>query len=45
MPSSGYVREHPFRSVGIALAAGYLVSRLIISRKSPGSGEEPAEGD
>jgi len=42
--SSGYVREHPFRSVGIALAAGFLVSRLVISRNSSGSGENsPAE--
>lgn len=35
--SSGYVREHPLRSVGIALAAGLLVSRLVISRHSPES--------
>lgn len=32
--SSGYVREHPFKSVGLALAAGILVSSLVISRKS-----------
>lgn len=24
----GYVREHPFAALGIALAAGYLISRL-----------------
>lgn len=42
--SSAYVREHPLRSVGIALAAGFLVSRLVIARKAPGSGEESAEG-
>lgn len=41
--SSGYVREHPLKSVGIALAAGLLVSRLIISRHSPQSGKKPAE--
>jgi ElaB/YqjD/DUF883 family membrane-anchored ribosome-binding protein len=28
----GYVRENPIASVGIALAAGYLLSRLISSR-------------
>jgi ElaB/YqjD/DUF883 family membrane-anchored ribosome-binding protein len=28
----GYVRENPITSVGIALAAGYLLSRLISSR-------------
>lgn len=38
--SSDYVREHPLRSVGIALAAGFLVSRLVISRKLPGDGPE-----
>jgi len=38
--STGYVREHPFKSVGIALAAGILVSSLVISRKSAG-GEKP----
>ena len=27
-----YVREHPIASVGIALAAGYVVSRLFSSR-------------
>lgn len=42
--SGGYVREHPFRSVGIALAAGFLVSRLVISRKSPDSAPESASG-
>jgi ElaB/YqjD/DUF883 family membrane-anchored ribosome-binding protein len=24
----GYVREHPFAALGVALAAGYLISRL-----------------
>ena len=35
--STGYVREHPLKSVGIALAAGILVSSLVISRKSAAS--------
>lgn len=34
--STGYVREHPLKSVGIALAAGILVSSLVITRKSAG---------
>jgi ElaB/YqjD/DUF883 family membrane-anchored ribosome-binding protein len=25
----GYVREHPFAALGVALAAGYLLSRLL----------------
>lgn len=32
---SDYVREHPLKSAGIALAAGFLVSQLISSHKSP----------
>lgn len=28
----GYVREHPVASVGIAIAAGFLLSRLLRSR-------------
>jgi ElaB/YqjD/DUF883 family membrane-anchored ribosome-binding protein len=28
----GYVRDHPLQSLGIALAAGYLLSRLLSSR-------------
>ena len=28
----GYVREHPVASVGIAIAAGYLLSKLLSSR-------------
>ena len=28
----GYVREHPLATVGIAVAAGYLVSRLLRGR-------------
>lgn len=39
--SSDYVRQHPLKSAGIALAAGFLVSQLVSSRKSsnnsPGS--------
>lgn len=35
--SSGYVREHPFKSAGIAMAAGFLISRLISSRRTPNS--------
>lgn len=31
--SSNYVREHPFKSTGIALAAGFLVSQLVSSRR------------
>jgi len=34
---SSYVREHPFKSAGIALAAGFLVSQLVSSRKPPES--------
>lgn len=32
---SGYVREHPFKSAGIAMAAGFVISRLISSHKTP----------
>lgn len=35
--SSGYVREHPFRSAGIALAAGFVISRLFTMRRTPDS--------
>lgn len=35
--SSNYVREHPLKSTGIALAAGFLVSQLVSLRKAPGS--------
>ena len=38
--SSNYVREHPFKSTGIALAAGFLVSQLVSSRKASGSQEQ-----
>ena len=38
--SSNYVREHPFKSAGIALAAGFLVSQLVSSRKSSDSHDE-----
>ncbi len=38
--SSNYVREHPLKSAGIALAAGFLVSQLVSSRKSLGSHEK-----
>ncbi|KXB30652.1 hypothetical protein AT959_07880 [Dechloromonas denitrificans] len=38
--SSNYVREHPLKSAGIALAAGFLMSQLVSSRKSPGSHEK-----
>lgn len=38
--SSNFVREHPLKSAGIALAAGFLVSQLVNSRKSPGSLEK-----
>lgn len=41
--SYDYVREHPFRSMGIALAAGFLVSRAVISAKSR-AGEKSEEG-
>lgn len=30
--ASGYVREHPVASLGIAVAAGYILSRLLSSR-------------
>jgi len=35
--SGNYVREHPFKSTGIALAAGFLVSQLVSSRKATGN--------
>lgn len=35
--SSNYVRENPFKSAGFALAAGFLVSQLVSSRKSSDS--------
>jgi len=35
--SCSYVREHPLKSAGIALAAGFLVSQLVSSCKSSGS--------
>lgn len=38
--SSNYVREHPLQSTGIALAAGFLVSQLVRSRKTPGNHEK-----
>ncbi|MDP3138006.1 MAG: DUF883 C-terminal domain-containing protein [Burkholderiaceae bacterium] len=38
--SSNYVREHPLASAGIALAAGFLVSQLVGSRKPPGHDKE-----
>lgn len=30
--AGGYVREHPVASLGMAVAAGYLLSRLLTSR-------------
>ena len=30
--AGGYVREHPVASLGMAVAAGYLLSRLLSSR-------------
>ncbi len=30
--AGGYVREHPMASLGMAVAAGYLLSRLLSSR-------------
>ena len=39
--SSNYVRENPLKSAGIALAAGFLVSQLVTSRKSPNGYDEP----
>jgi hypothetical protein len=30
--ASGYVREHPVASLGMAVATGYLLSRLLSSR-------------
>ena len=38
--SSSFVREHPLKSAGIALAAGFLVSQLVSSRESSGSLEK-----
>lgn len=35
--SSNYVRENPLKSAGIAMAAGFLISLLISSRRTPGS--------
>lgn len=32
---SDYAREHPFKLAGIAMAAGFLISRLVSSRKTP----------
>ncbi len=29
---AGYVRKHPFVSVGVAVAAGFILSRLLSSR-------------
>lgn len=43
--SSGYVREHPFRSVGIALAAGFLVSRLVAASRASASERKFAGSD
>lgn len=39
--SSSYVREHPLKSAGIALAAGFLVSHLLSSHNK---NAESAEG-
>jgi ElaB/YqjD/DUF883 family membrane-anchored ribosome-binding protein len=33
----GYVRQHPLASLGIALAAGYVVSRVLSSRSASSS--------
>jgi ElaB/YqjD/DUF883 family membrane-anchored ribosome-binding protein len=41
--SSNYVRAHPFKSAGFVLAAGFLVSRLVSSRKSPTSRESAVQ--
>lgn len=30
--TEGYVREHPLASIGMAVAAGYVLSRLLSSR-------------
>lgn len=30
--TTAYVREHPMTAIGVALAAGYLISRMISSR-------------
>ena len=38
--SSSYVHEHPLKTAGIALAAGFLVSQLVSSRKVPGKQEQ-----
>lgn len=37
---SNYVREHPLKSTGIALAAGFLVSQLVSLRKASARPEE-----
>lgn len=41
--SSGYVREHPFRTAGIALAAVFLGSRLLLSRRATQRDGESAQ--
>lgn len=38
--SSGYIREHPLQTAGVALAAGFLISRLIGTGKSAGGRAE-----
>lgn len=35
--SSSYAHEHPFKLAGIAMAAGFLISRVVSSRKAPDS--------
>lgn len=29
---AGYMREHPLFTIGVAMAAGYLLSRLLVTR-------------
>ena len=41
--SSSYVRAHPLKTAGIALAAVFVMSQLVSSRKSPTGGQESAE--
>jgi ElaB/YqjD/DUF883 family membrane-anchored ribosome-binding protein len=38
--SSSYVREHPLKTAGVALAAGFLISHLISAGKSAGGSAE-----
>lgn len=41
--SSTYVREHPLKTAGVALAAGFLLSHLISAGKSAGGSAKQAQ--